>query len=161
APGETVVLADGDDGPTRALRVLGGTGKTQLAIAAAQALKEAQAIDLLMWVHAGSRAAIVTGYAHASGQVGAVRPRDAEPAARQLPDWLAAPSRPWLVVLDGLADPKDLVGLWPHGPAGRTLVTTRQLDPSLLQAGQRVEYVGVFSRREALTYLRAGLDRDQ
>jgi len=160
--GETMVLNDGDDALTRGVSGLGGTGKTQLAVAAAQALREVQAVDLLVWVHAGSRAAIVTSYAHAAGQVGATRRRqDAESAARQLLNWLAQTSRPWLVVLDGLADPEDLDGLWPRGPAGRTLVTTRRLDASLHQAGRRIEHVGVFTRREAFTYLTTRLDRDQ
>jgi tetratricopeptide (TPR) repeat protein len=162
SPGDTVILADADDAPTRALAGLGGTGKTQLAIAAAVTLRESRAIDLLVWVHAGSRAAILTTYAHACGQVGAPgRHRDGEPAARQLLDWLAATGRPWLVVLDGLADPQDLDGLWPAGPAGRTVVTTRRLDSSLRQPGHRIEYVGPFTRREALTCLKAGLDREQ
>jgi len=162
--GETMVLTDGDDehARTRGFGGLGGTGKTHLAVAAAQALREAQAVDLLVWVPAGSRAAIVTSYAHAAGQVGATPGnQDAESAARQLLDWLAETIRPWLVVLDGLADPEDLDGLWPRGPAGRTLVTTRQLDVSLRQAGRRIEHVGVFTRREAFTYLMTRLDRDQ
>jgi tetratricopeptide (TPR) repeat protein len=160
--GETVVLTDVDDAATRGAGGLGGTGKTQLAVAAAHALREAQAVDLLAWVQAGSRAAILTSYAHAAGQVGATRGhQDAESAARQLLDWLAKTSRPWLVVLDGLADPKDLDGLWPRGPAGRTLVTTRQHDASLGQAGRRIEHVGVFTRREAFTYLMARVDHDQ
>lgn len=161
-PGETVILADGADGLIGALGGLGGTGKTQLAVAAALALRDAQVIELLLWVHASSRASILTSYACACGQVGAAVPhQDPESAARQLLDWLAGTSRPWLAVLDSLADFSDLDGLWPHGPAGRTLVTTGRFDASLLQAGQRVEYVGAFTRREAFTYLRAGLDRDQ
>ena len=162
-PGKTVILSDVDAGPASALGGLGGTGKTQLAVAAAQALREAQAIDLLLWVPAASRAAILTSYAYASGQVGATGPDpDSESAARQLLDWLAETSRPWLVVLDGLADPEDLDGLWPHGPAGRSLVTTaRGLDASLAQAGRSIGHVGMFTRREAFTFLRGGLDRDQ
>ena len=161
-PSETVLLADGDDGLTRTLGGLGGTGKTQLAVAAAQALRDARAIDLLVWVPAGSRAAIITSYAHACGQVGvAVVGLDAESAARQLLEWLANTSRPWLVVLDGLADPPDLDGLWPRGTAGRTLVTTRRLDASLLRGGRRIARVGVFTRREAMEYLRAELEHHQ
>jgi tetratricopeptide (TPR) repeat protein len=161
APGETVVLADGADGPIGALGGLGGTGKTQLAVAAAQALRESQAIDLLLWVHASSRASILTSYAHASGQVGtAGRNQDPESDARQLLDWLAGTIRPWLAVLDGLLDFEDLDGLWPQGPAGRTLVTAGRSHAALPQAGRRIEYVGVFSRREAFTYIRAGVDRD-
>src|SRR6266508_1325711 len=48
--------------------------------------------------------------------------------------WLAATDRRWLVVLDDLADPKDLRGRWPNGPGGRVLVTTRRQD-AVLQGG--------------------------
>lgn len=162
APGDTVVLADDDDGPIGALGGLGGTGKTQLAVAAAHTLREAQAIDLLLWVHASGRASILTSYAHVCHQIGAAgHQHDPESAARQLLGWLAGTSRPWLAVLDDLADFDDLDGLWPYGPAGRTLVTTGRLDPSLPRDGRRIECVGVFTRREAFAYLRAGTDRDQ
>lgn len=162
APGATIVLADSDDGMIGALGGLGGIGKTQMAVAAAHALREAQAIDLLLWVHASGRASILTSYAHACAQVGTAGPgEDPESAARQLLDWLAGTSRPWLAVFDDLVDFSDLDGLWPNGPAGRTLVTTRRFDPSLPRAGLRVERVGVFTRREAFSYLRAGIDREQ
>ncbi len=162
ARGETVILADGDRRLTHTLGGLGGTGKTQLAVAVARSLSEARAIDLLVWVPACSRASILASYAQALRQISTPDSRqDSETAARQFLDWLASTSRPWLVVLDQLADPEDLAGLCPRGPAGRTLVTTRRLDASLTQAGQRIEYVDVFTRREALTYLKNRLDREQ
>jgi hypothetical protein len=60
---------------------------------------------------------------------------------------------PWLVVLDDLADPADLTGLWPPvTPSGRTVVTTRRRDASLASHGTLIE-VGLFSPAESLAYL--------
>ncbi len=162
ARGETVILADGDRGLTHALSGLGGTGKTQLAAAAARSLLDSRGIDVLVWVSACSRQAVLTSYALALRQVSTFdQDQDAESDARLFLEGLASTSRPWLVVIDQLADPEDLDGLWPRGNAGRTLATTRLLDASLAQADGRIEHVGVFTRREALTYLKARLDREQ
>ena len=67
-PGETVVLiaADddaGDSGAMGAMGAMGGTGKTQLAVAIAHTLWNQRAVDLLVWVTASGRDAILTGYA--------------------------------------------------------------------------------------------------
>jgi len=164
AAGETAVLArpEGNDG--QSLAGAGGTGKTQLAVAFAHSLWQAGATDLLVWVPAVSREAIMTGYAQALGEIGASDAGDDQDtvAARFLA-WLAETSRPWLVVLDDLADPADLAGLWPQGAAGRVLVTTRLQAASMRAPGRKILQVGAFSRREALGYLTAKLydDPDQ
>ncbi len=54
----------------------GGTGKTQLAVAYAQSLWQSRDIELLVWITASSRAAILAGYAEAYART---EPR---PAAR-------------------------------------------------------------------------------
>jgi len=46
----------------------GGTGKTQLAAAYARSLWQSRDIELLVWITASSRAAILTGYAQAFSQ---------------------------------------------------------------------------------------------
>jgi hypothetical protein len=56
-------------------------------------------------------------------------------------------------VLDDVVDPKDLQGLWPSGPEGRTLVTTRRRDAELSEDGRRVVLVSAFLRSESLAYL--------
>src|SRR5450432_322266 len=43
----------------------GGTGKTQLASSYARSLWQSREIELLVWITASSRAAILTGYAQA------------------------------------------------------------------------------------------------
>jgi tetratricopeptide (TPR) repeat protein len=165
APGETTVLNPaGDSGNPDPLAATGGTGKTQLAAALAHSLWQSGAVQALIWLTASGRDAVMVGYAQALREIGAAEP-GAEPsaAAARFLAWLASTSRPWLVVLDDLADPADLEGLWPRGPAGHVVVTTRQGSASLQGAGRRIVQIGGFSRREALSYLTASLydDPDQ
>jgi tetratricopeptide (TPR) repeat protein len=142
----------------------GGTGQTQLAVSIAESLGRAGQIDLLIWVTAGSRASILFGYARALAEItGQPQPGSAEDVAARLVAWLAEADQPWLVVLDDMTDASHLDGLWPAGPAGRVVLTSR--DPSALP-GERVAHafpVGTFSSHEALTYLmsRLATDADQ
>ena len=171
-PGETVVLCDaaevsqrqpgtGTGERTGAVTGTGGTGKTQIAAGFAHALWEASAVDLVAWISATSREAVMTGYAQALADVGAAEPgEDCVVAAGQFLTWLAGASRPWLLVLDDLAEPADMEGLWPQGQAGRVLVTTRRDDATLRGQNRRIAQVGVFTRREALNYLTARLSED-
>ena len=83
-------------------------------------------MDLLAWVPAASRDAVITGYAQALAAPGGPGAgADPDTAAAGFLGWLATTSQPWLVVLDDLADAADLDGLWPRGAAGMVLVTTR------------------------------------
>ncbi len=160
-PGDVVVLTPGDDAMTRGIASPGGTGMTQLAVGLAHALWESHALDLLVWVTASSRDAILTGYAQALGEVGAgTAGEDPATAATRFLDWLAASSREWLVVLDDLADAADLDGLWPQGDTGRLLVTSRRSDPALEDDARRIVAVETLTRREALSYLTAKFNND-
>jgi len=160
-PGETVVLVTAGDA-AGVLGGLGGTGKTQLAVAIARMLWEQREVDLLVWVTASSRDAVVTGYAQALADVGAPdRWREPEAAAARFVAWLAGTGRPWLVVLDDLTDAVVLDGLWPLGASGRLVVTTNRPDTALRAHGPRVAEVGAFSSRESLDYLFTKLQADR
>ncbi|MET9387600.1 hypothetical protein ABZY09_42975 [Streptomyces sp. NPDC002928] len=105
-----------------------------------------------------TREAVVTSYAQAAVEVLGSDPADPEPAAaRAFLAWLepkpgTAPR--WLVVLDDLADPADLRGLWPPASThGRTLVTTRRRDAVLTGPGRQLVQVGLFTEDEANSYL--------
>jgi len=148
-----------DDGPGDYR--LGGTGKTQLAATLAHVLWDTRAVDLLAWVTAFSRDAIVTAYAQALADIGiADADQDLEAGARRFLAWLAETGRPWLVVIDDLADPADLAGLWPLGLAGRVIVTSRRQGDALRRPGRRIVPVGPFTLREALAYLTARMHDD-
>src|SRR5450755_383706 len=115
-PGEITVLTQASAARMNALDGTGGCGKTQLAVGLAHGLRRSGAADLQVWVTASSREAVVTSYAQALGDIGIADPGESpDAAAARFVGWLADTDRPWLVVLDDLADPPDLHGLWPRG----------------------------------------------
>jgi tetratricopeptide (TPR) repeat protein len=131
---------------------LRSSGKTQLAAAFAESLWQSRALDLLVWIQGTSRASVLSGYAAATAAAtGRDQASSCESVAAQFLSWLGETSRPWLVVLDDLADPADLDGLWPTGPAGRVLVTCA--DAAAVPRGMQVLPVGLFNSREAVSYL--------
>jgi tetratricopeptide (TPR) repeat protein len=151
APGP-VAAADAQDW-------LRSSGKTQLAAAFAESLWQSGDVDLLVWIEATSRASVLSGYAAATATVtGRDQASSCESVAAQFLGWLDETSRSWLVVLDDLADPADLDGLWPAGPAGRVLMTSA--DAAAVPSGMRAVPVGPFSLREAITYLNGRLSAD-
>ncbi|MEU0603988.1 FxSxx-COOH system tetratricopeptide repeat protein [Streptomyces sp. NPDC006393] len=148
--------------PSRVLAGLGGVGKTQLAADFARAAWYDGSLDVLVWITASARSSVVDGYAQAGVELCRADPTDSEQAARAFLAWLTpkAGQRPcrWLVVLDDVADPDDLRGLWPPaGRYGRTVVTTRRRDAVLSGEGRRVIEVGLFTEAEAVAYLTAFL----
>jgi hypothetical protein len=154
--GGTVVL-------TQVLSGLGGVGKTQLAARYAERLWDNGNIDLLVWVTAASRDAIISGYADAARDILGAAAGEGAQAARKFLAWLAADDRRWLLVLDDVQDPAHLRELWPpHRDTGRVVVTTRRRDAALSGDGRRLVEVGLFSADEAVAYLTAKLvDRPQ
>ncbi|HXW44024.1 MAG TPA: tetratricopeptide repeat protein [Streptosporangiaceae bacterium] len=171
-PGLTVILGpDSDRAAMVAAR--GGTGKTRLAAEFAARLWAAAELDLLVWLDAGSRDSIVTGYASALAAIRVAAPAGKpEAAAAQFLTWLADTRRRWLVVLDDLAEPADAEGLWPQGPSGQAIVTTCTpgVSPSPIPAatngnGARAADpvsigISAFSPREALDFLSDRLNDD-
>lgn len=150
AGGVTTVL-------TQVLSGLGGVGKTQLAAACARAAWRDATVELVMWVTASSREAIQASYAQAAREIATIVPVETEQSAQWLVGWLQTTHRPWLIVMDDLNDPADLQGLWPVGPGGRCLVTTRRRDSVLAGSGRQVIDVGLYTPQEALTYMREKL----
>jgi tetratricopeptide (TPR) repeat protein len=152
-PGETILLVPATPGA-------GGTGKTQLAVGFAHAMWSERAVGLLAWVPAGNRSTIIAGYAQAAADLRLV-PADepADSAAHRFLAWLRTTERRWAVVLDGVASPADTDGLWPQGPAGQVVLTSRLRESELAWSGANVtaHAVGRFSRREALGYFNTRL----
>lgn len=157
-PGQTVVLVHDEQTGTPAAQ--GGTGKTQLAVEFAHALWNARAVEVLVWVTAASREAILTGFTSAAISVGACDPDEvAEVAAARFIAWLARTRRPWALIIDDLADAADLENMWPSGPSGQVVITTRLPGAALNTAAADLSIVpvGGFSPREALAYLSSKL----
>ncbi|WRZ92636.1 tetratricopeptide repeat protein [Streptomyces sp. NBC_01007] len=141
---------------------MGGVGKTQLAAHQARRAWAEGELDLLVWISANTRAAIISTYAQAASDVLGADPTNSEYATRAFLAWLEpklSSSRcRWLVVLDDVADPADLRGLWPPAsPEGRTLVTTRRRDAALIGGRHRSVPVALFTPDEAVTYLGTAL----
>ncbi|MDX3321116.1 tetratricopeptide repeat protein [Streptomyces sp. ME03-5684b] len=139
------------------LRGTGGVGKTQLAAHYARQAWTGDELDVLVWVSASSRPAIVSAFAQAAEELLALEPGDPERSAQAFLRWLepkppgSEPVGRWLVVLDDVADPADVSGLWPaKSPYGRTVVTTRRRDAAL--PGHRID-LGVFTAEQAVAYL--------
>jgi tetratricopeptide (TPR) repeat protein len=159
---ETTTLLVPASDTARGLGGLGGTGKTSLAAALAYECRDTEAAHLVVWVTATGRDAVITGYAQALRDLGEgpYQGESPEHAAYRFLDWLKRPGLPWLVVLDEVADPAAVDGLWPAGPSGRVLVTTAYPNASSAVQNPIAAEVGVFSPREALTYLFASARLD-
>ncbi|MGW7380717.1 FxSxx-COOH system tetratricopeptide repeat protein [Streptomyces sp. NPDC054794] len=159
---DTAVLVGQDTVRGQVLTGMGGVGKTQLAADYARTAWQTRTLDVLVWITAGTRSAAVTGYARAAAEVLAADIDDRETAAEKFVAWLEPkphrrPCR-WLIVLDDVADPDALQGLWPPAsPHGRTLVTTRRRDAALTGCQRRLINVGLFTETEALAYLTTAL----
>ena len=138
---------------------LRSSGKTQLAVSFAESLWQSGDVDLLLWIEATSRAAVLSSYAAATAAVtGRDQVSSGESVAAQFLSWLAETSRSWLVVLDDLSDPANLAGLWQAGPAGGVLVTSAEA--AAVPSGVRIVPLGPFSLREAISYLSGRLAAD-
>ena len=158
---QTTLLVPAKD-TARSLDGLGGTGKTSLAAALATECHDTRTAHLVLWVTATGRDAVLTGYAQALRDLGeGPYPGESpEHAADRFLNWLKRPDLRWLVVLDAVAGPAAVDGLWPAGPSGRVLVTTRNPDAAAAAPGPRAVELGVFTPREALTYLFASARLD-
>ncbi|MDA3645427.1 tetratricopeptide repeat protein [Saccharopolyspora indica] len=139
---------------TGVLSGLGGVGKTQLAVDHMERMWAAGVLDLVVWVTATSREAVVGDFARIAARLTGQEDADSEVGAGRLLDWLASTRRRWLVVLDDLRVPGDLSGLWPSAtPTGRVLVTTRRRDAALRGSGRQLIDIGLFTPEESLAYL--------
>ncbi|MBE8475604.1 NB-ARC domain-containing protein [Streptomyces justiciae] len=131
----------------------GGVGKTQLAAHYARCSWRDGAVDLVAWVTASSRESIVSSYGRLGADVAAGDLRDPEQAAACFLAWAETTDRRWLIVLDDLADPADLRGLWPPAsPGGQVLITTRRRDAALRGRSRVHIDIGLFTPAEAASY---------
>jgi tetratricopeptide (TPR) repeat protein len=161
APGRIAVLAPARPSAEPWRDWLSVCGKTQLAVHFAESLWRAGEVEVLVWITATSRAAVMSGYAEAAAAtMGADAAGNGEATAARFVGWLAETTRSWLVVFDDLADAADLEGLWPTGPRGRLLITTKNPGTLPPEAKANILPIGPLSQREALGYLMGRLTAD-
>ncbi|MGW4061496.1 SAV_2336 N-terminal domain-related protein [Amycolatopsis sp. NPDC004747] len=117
-------LVGGDGRPVVVLGE-GGSGKTELV--REHLARHADDYDSVWWVRAGEAADIVTGYDHIAIDLGLWHPGAAADAvaATVLDAFAGARAVRWLLVLDGAADPADVLPYLPAGPA-HVVVTSRE-----------------------------------
>ena len=127
----------------------GGVGKTELAAAHFRACLGRA--DVALWITASSRQAVLSTYQEAAALL-QLDAAEADQATERLLNWLAGTDRTWIVVLDDVADPAHLRGLFPQGRAGAVLITTRRTDSELQAIGTPVD-VEVFTPAESVRYL--------
>jgi hypothetical protein len=150
-PGSTIALVPGSAFAEGRQNWLGPSGKTQIAVLLAETLWRSGAVDMVVWISATSRSAVLSGYAEAWMVATGIEPTGtAESVAARFVSWLAETDQPWLVVLDDLPNVDELDGLWPEGLAGRLLITSTQSSVASSKHRTRVFPVGFFSVREAL-----------
>jgi tetratricopeptide (TPR) repeat protein len=150
-PGSTIALVPGSEFAEGKQNWLGASGKTQIAVMLAETLWRSGTVDMVIWISATSRAAVLSGYVEAWVAATGIDPTGtAESIAARFVSWLAETHRPWLVVLDDLLNVDELDGLWPDGAAGRLLITSTQSTVAASRRRTRVFPVGFFSVREAL-----------
>jgi hypothetical protein len=139
----------------------GGMGKSMLARQVWDRSVDAGR-PVLVWVVASSRPSIMATFASAAriARIDGLTSDNVETDATRFLAWLASTALPWLVILDDVRDPGDMVGLWPPAVAdGRTLITTRRRD--LRPPGPAsVISVGTYSVIEAGHYLRTRITTD-
>jgi hypothetical protein len=146
---------DGSGVITQVITGDGGTGKTQFAASVYR--RALPGLAVAVWVEATTRGAIVAAYARAQAGTHPAdaggEGRDSEHDALAFLSWLETTDRAWMVVLDDVADPIDVQGLWPTGPTGRVLVTTRRRDCAMSGHGRTEVNVEVFTPGEATDFL--------
>jgi tetratricopeptide (TPR) repeat protein len=145
----------------------GGVGKTQLAARVWSRLNDRWeygdehepnpiASSISIWVTASSRAQLISDYAVVGRALKLATNETEAVQARALLNWLEASPVPWLLVLDDLADPSDITGMWPstaRAGSAYVLVTTRRQDPVMFRHGRRRIHLGVFSETDSAEFL--------
>jgi tetratricopeptide (TPR) repeat protein len=150
-PGSVIALVPGSEFAEGKQNWLGASGKTQIAVMLAETLWRSGAVDMVVWISATSRSAVLSGYVEAWVAATGIEPTGtAESVAARFVSWLAETRQPWLVVLDDLPNADEMDGLWPEGPAGRLVITSTQSTVAATRHRTRVFPVGFFSVREAL-----------
>jgi DNA-binding SARP family transcriptional activator len=134
---------------TQAITGLGGVGKSQLAVRYVH--QRADEYDVVAWIRAEDGG--ITDLSELAAELGLpvtqLTPAERAGAAVR---WLSGCDERWLLVLDNVAAPEQLLDCCPSAGNGRVIVTTR--DRRMAQFGPALP-VDVFDEATAVEYLLA------
>jgi hypothetical protein len=105
-----------------ALTGLGGVGKTSVAVE--YVYRRHADYELVWWVNGEQPASLLAELAALAGQLGLATGVSQEAQVAALRGWLERHQR-WLVVLDNVDDPQQVVELLPRSATGQVLITSR------------------------------------
>lgn len=131
--------------------LLGGTGRTQLAVE--YAYRYADAYDLIWWIPAEQTAGMRAALVGLAQELGLPEARDINRTLGAVRDALSRgePYRKWLVVFESANRPEDIKPYLPSG-AGHVLVTSR--NPRWTAEVAQAVPVPVFDRPDSVDFLR-------
>jgi DNA-binding SARP family transcriptional activator/tetratricopeptide (TPR) repeat protein len=134
---------------TQAITGLGGVGKSQLAVRYVH--QHADDYDVVAWIRAedGGTTDLSELAAELGLPVAQLTPAERASAAVR---WLSGCNERWLLVLDNVAAPEQLLDCCPSAGNGRVIVTTR--DRRMAQFGPELR-IDVFDEATAAEYLLA------
>ena len=101
---------------------LGGVGKTSVAVE--YLYRQRGNYDLVWWVNGEQQASLFADLAALAGQLGLATDATQEAQMAALRGWLEHRQR-WLLVLDNVEDPQQVVELLPRSASGQVLITSR------------------------------------
>ncbi|MFG3021426.1 FxSxx-COOH system tetratricopeptide repeat protein [Streptomyces sp. NPDC048254] len=145
----------------RTLFGLGGVGKTQIVLEYVH--RFIADYDLVWWISAEHKDAILASLAELGSRIGASGGDDMAMASAEVVQMLASgvPTTRWLLVFDNADDPETLKRYFPAGGGGHILITSRNQEWA--QRGTSLP-IDVFPRQESvehLTRLASGLSVDE
>jgi tetratricopeptide (TPR) repeat protein len=134
---------------TQAIAGLGGVGKTSLAVE--YAYRQRAAFEVVWWVRAEEPATLVGDFTALGAALGLPEQSQTDPTVvvAAVHRWLASHGR-WLLVLDNVTRPEDVIELLPPGGGGQVLVTSRWAAWGEWAKPLRLE---VLAREEAVAFL--------
>ncbi|KAH8706069.1 hypothetical protein BGW36DRAFT_22327 [Talaromyces proteolyticus] len=150
----------------RAIAGLGGTGKTQIALELAYALRTSNPEFSTFWIPAMNTESIEQAYFEISEHLGlqGVSPTDVKPRVKT---YLSSKDAgPWLLIIDNADDlemwkssgsSSGLKSFLPHSDCGFILVTTRNRQLATLLVGPEVISIGEMDDQMAANLLLASL----
>ncbi|MFL5662035.1 MAG: tetratricopeptide repeat protein [Ktedonobacteraceae bacterium] len=129
----------------KAIKGLGGIGKTQIAVEYAYRSRECNRYTHTFWINAASEEALFTSFAELAEQLPAFSAKgetDQRKLVSAIKRWLEKCQERWLLIFDNADDVALVSGYLPQGGKGSILLTTRAHAVGSLATSVEVETMG-------------------